>query len=499
MKSGKVWLVGAGPSDSGLFTLKGKDVLEKADVVVYDKLVGQGILNFIPKDCRKIYVGKEAGNHPVPQDKINKIILDEAIRGNKVVRLKGGDPFLFGRGGEELELLIENNIKFEIVPGITSAISVPAYAGIPVTHRDFTSSLHIITGHTKKDSSPDIDFKSLVKLNGTLVFLMGVSSLDIICSSLIKEGMDKSMPAAIIQSGTTSKQKTVLSTIEKLSIEAKEKNIKTPGLIIIGKVASLHSKFSWIENLSLAGLKVMVTRPKDQASRLSKKLYEKGAEVVEIPTIETKSLKDNKKLLSAIENIKDYKWIALTSPTGAKVFFDFLVENSIDIRKFSNVKFASVGSTTTSIMKEKGIIADFTPSKYDGETLAKEILPKIDGKVLIPRAEQGSSGILDVFNENNIDYDDIGTYETSIISQEIDNIEDFDYIAFTSASTVKGFVNSVKNIDYTKVNAVCIGHQTESEAKKYNMNTFVSNEATLDSMVLLLESLKEGNQSGFNK
>lgn len=496
MRKGKVWLVGAGPSDPGLLTIKGKNLIENADVIVYDKLVGEGILSLIPGDSEKIYVGKVSGNHHVPQEDINKILLEEALKGKKVVRLKGGDPFLFGRGGEELELLVENNIEFEIVPGITSAISVPAYAGIPVTHRDFTSSLHIITGHTKKEDAPNIDFKSLVNLKGTLVFLMGVSSLERICKGLIEAGMDKITSAAIIEKGTTSKQRKVVSTLELLPTKAKEENIKTPGLIIVGSVVSLADKFTWADKRSLSGIKILVTRPQNKASRLSKMLYEKGAEVVECPAIETELIKENKDLINALNNIKDYEWIVFSSPTAVDMFFKFLGENFIDIRSIYKIKIASVGNATSKALREKGIISDFTPSKFNGECLAREILPLINGKVLIPRAEKGSDGILNVFYENNIEYDNIPTYKTIIKTMEIDNIEDFDYVTFTSASTVLGFVNSV-DVDYSKIKAVCIGEQTEEEAKKYSMKTYTAKEATLDSMVKTLEELG-GIKNGFN-
>lgn len=492
MKKGKVWLVGAGPSDIGLFTIKGKDVLQSADVILYDKLVGEGILNLISKSSKKIYVGKESGNHSIPQKDISKILLEEALKGFKVVRLKGGDPFLFGRGGEELELLVKHKVDFEIVPGITSAISVPAYAGIPVTHRDFSSSVHIIPGRNK-NKEVDIDFNILAKLKGTLIFLMGISSLKVICTSLIKEGMDKNTPVAIIMSGTTSKQRTILSTLELLMKEVEKEKIKTPGIIVVGKVAELHNKFSWLDKLSLSGLKIMVTRPKNNASKLSKKLYEKGAEILEIPTIEVDKLENNVKLLKSINNLEKYEWIVLTSPIGVEVFFDFLLKNSIDLRRFSNIKFACVGTATSKALKEKGIISDFVPSKYNGETLGREILPHINSKVLILRAEIGSQGITNVFNKNNIKYDDVPIYKTLTIKQEVENIEDIDYITFTSASTVKGFINSVKDIDFTRLNGICIGEETAKEAKKYGIKTYISKESTLDSMVLLLEKLWREN------
>jgi len=305
---GKVWLVGAGPGDAGLFTLKGKKVLEQAEVVVYDKLVGQGILSMIPKQAELIFVGKVSGNHAVPQHEINKILLREALKGRKVVRLKGGDPFVFGRGGEELELLCKNNIPFEIVPGITSAVSVPAYNGIPVTHRDFVSSLHIITGHTKKKEEAEIDYEALVKLGGTFVFLMGVSAMPAICRGLLEAGIEPDMPAAILERGTTAHQKRVVSDVTNLPKDAKKAGIKTPAIIVVGKVCALEKEFHWAEDRPLGGLKIAVTRPKDRNSSLADKLSMLGAEIVLMPTIETKELENNKLLEEAINDIRRFDY-----------------------------------------------------------------------------------------------------------------------------------------------------------------------------------------------
>lgn len=253
MKSGKVWLVGAGPGDSLLMTIKGRKVLEEADVVVYDSLVGDSILSTLPQEAQLINVGKRASNHTMAQDKINQLLLSLAQEGKKVVRLKGGDPFLFGRGGEELELLAENNIPYEVVPGVTSPLAVPAYNGIPVTHRDYTSSLHIITGHKKAGNEYDIDFQALVRTKGTLVFLMGVHALKDICSGLLAGGMDPDMPAAILQKGTTAGQKRIVATVSTLAGEVERKGIETPAIIVVGRVCELADRFQWYENLPLGG------------------------------------------------------------------------------------------------------------------------------------------------------------------------------------------------------------------------------------------------------
>ena len=251
MKMGKVWLVGAGPGDAGLFTLKGQQVLNKAEVVVYDSLVGQGVLTMIPESARLIYVGKRADRHTMPQEQINEILLEEAQKGYRVVRLKGGDPFLFGRGGEELELLSRNHVPYEVVPGVTSPLAVPAYNGIPVTHRDFCSSLHIITGHKRAGKEYDIDFKALVDTKGTLVFLMGAAALKDICTGLLNAGMDPAMPAALLQKGTTAGQKRIVADVGTLPEEAQRRGVETPAIIVVGKVCALADTFAWYEKLPL--------------------------------------------------------------------------------------------------------------------------------------------------------------------------------------------------------------------------------------------------------
>lgn len=318
VNKGKVWLVGAGPSDQELLTVKAVRLINEADVIVYDKLVGDGILSMIPTDVETINVGKVAGNHPVPQGEINEILLREAKKGKKVVRLKGGDPFVFGRGGEELELLVEHGIDFEIVPGITSAISVPAYNGIPVTHRDYISSFHVITGHTKSADEASVDYQSLVKLNGTLIFLMGIGSMAKICNGLMAAGMSKDMPAAVLEKGTTAHQRRVVSTVENLYDDSQKAEIKTPAIIIVGKVCSLADNFTWAEKRPLAGLKIAVTRPRDRSSKLANRLRSEGAEVVLMPAIKTE------KISVELKDLKQYTWIGFTSPAGVDIFFEIL-------------------------------------------------------------------------------------------------------------------------------------------------------------------------------
>lgn len=486
-QKGKVWLVGAGPSDPGLFTLKGKAVLEQAEVVVYDKLVGDGVLAMIPQEAELIDVGKIAGNHPVPQWEINEILLKQALCGKRVVRLKGGDPFVFGRGGEELELLTEHNIPFEVVPGITSAVSVPAYNGIPVTHRSFTSSFHVITGHTKSADEADVDYASLVKLNGTLIFLMGVGSMGKICKGLMNAGMDKDMPAAVLERGTTAHQRRVVSTIAHLHEDAQKAEIKTPAIIIVGRVCSLSDDFAWAEKRPLGRIKIAVTRPRDRASKLAEQLKLAGAEVVLLPAIRTEAISDNKMLKKALAEIESYSWLAFTSPAGVNIFFETLKSLQLDIRILTGLKVAAIGSGTAKALWDRGISTDLVPQVYHGGALGTCLAEtvKTNEKILIPRAAIGTAEVIKPLEAAGLMFDDIPIYDTlteeenSLVSYD----ESVDVVAFTSASTVHAFAAANKTIDLSAVKAMCIGEQTASAASQYGMDIMVSPKATIDAMV----------------
>ena len=497
---GKVWLVGAGPGDIGLFTLKGMEVLKNAEVVVYDSLVGQGVLSKIPKGVRLINVGKRASNHTMPQEQINQVLAEEAKKGLRVVRLKGGDPFLFGRGGEELELLHKEGIPYEVVPGVTSSIAVPAYNGIPVTHRDFCSSLHIITGHKKKGDTYDIDFNALVNTKGTLVFLMGVSALEDICSSLLEAGMDKDMPAAILQKGTTAGQKRIVATVSTLVEEVKKQGIETPAIIVVGKVCALADEFAWYEQLPLFGCKVLVTRPKETISSMAHKLRLLGAEVLELPAIRTEPLEDQSLLKEAFRELDSYQWIAFTSPIGVKVFFDEMKREGVDIRKLGQVKVATIGKGTKKALEERGLFVDLMPAVFDGDALGKVLCEACEGteKILLPRAKIGGKEILaQLAKKPGLTVSDMPTYDTFYEEQEIIDMKklfesgEIQAAVFTSASTVRGFVNAVPGLDFKKVRAACIGKQTKAEADSYGMQTFMAKEATIDSVTDLVVDLNK--------
>lgn len=499
MSVGKVWLVGAGPGDAGLFTLKGLEVLKQAEVVVYDSLVGQGVLTKIPDSARLIYVGKRADKHTLPQEEINQVLLREAQKGYRVVRLKGGDPFLFGRGGEELELLTEHGIPYEVVPGVTSSLAVPAYNGIPVTHRDFCSSLHIITGHRRAGKEYDINFRALAETRGTLVFLMGVAALHDICQGLLNADMDSQMPAAILQKGTTAGQKKIVATVSTLEDEVKRQGIETPAIIVVGKVCALADEFGWYERLPLMGWKVLVTRPKNRSSRTTELLREKGAEVLELPSIRTVALEDQSRLYQALDEIRKYQWAVFTSPTGAEIFFEELKKHHTDIRSLFGLKLAAIGQGTRKVLEDRGLLVDLMPEVYDGDSLGEVLAAQLQGgeHILLPRAQKGNENLVKLMEKAGGIVDDIPTYETVYESSRIIDIQkeieknQIDCVVFTSASTVKGFAESVGSADYAGLTAACIGKQTKAAADAFGMETYMAEKATIEELIRLVEEIKE--------
>lgn len=495
---GKVWLVGAGPSDPGLFTLKGKQVLEQAETVVYDALVGQSVLNLIPAKAERINVGKRASNHLMQQEEINRLLAEKALEGKRVVRLKGGDPFLFGRGGEELELLSKEGIPYEVVPGVTSALAVPAYNGIPVTHRDYCSSLHIITGHKRKGQAYDIDFEALVRTKGTLVFLMGAAALADICQGLLAAGMAPETPAAVLQQGTTAKQKRIVATLDSLLEETEKQGVETPAIIVAGNVCGLADTFAWYEKLPLAGYKILVTRPKELISQMAEKLRNKGAEVLELPAIRTEAVKDSPFLQACFARLETYDWIVFTSPSGVRIFFEEMERQARDVRCLAGAKIAAIGAGTAKELKKHGILADLTPEVYEGGALGAAVAKEARAgeRILIPRAAAGGQELIEELEKKQgLLIDDAALYDTFYENQTlIDEKAEFeqgkiDYAVFTSASTVHGFAKATAGLDFSLVKAVCIGRKTQEAANAYGMQTFVSEKASMDSIVEKIETL----------
>lgn len=491
MKKGKVWLVGAGPGDVSLITMKGKEVLAAADVVVYDALVRGGMMSLMPEGAELIYAGKRAGKHTMPQEEINELLLEKALEGKNVVRFKGGDPFLFGRGGEELELLEQNGIDYEIVPGVTSAFAAPAFAGIPVTHRDFCRGVSVVTGHRRANGKLDLNFRALAETGNTLVFLMGMSTIEIIMNGLLDAGMAEDTPAAIIEKGTTASQRVITTDLLHLKETAEKEQAAAPAVIVVGHVAGLADRFGWRGNLPLSGVRAIVTRPKELSSGLAALLRKRGAEVIEVPVIDIEPVKDNGPLDEAIGLLAGgcYQWVVLTSPSGVRVFFDEIMKHA-DLRVLAGCRIAAIGKGSEAELAKRGIRADMVPSVYDGRTLGAELSRLLEpgDRVLIPRASIGNKALNEELSKvKDVIIDDIATYDTVYrapdwfdAGKELAYPETF--ALFTSASGVRGFVNAYPDMDHSAVKAVCIGAMTAGEAEKHGMRVWISEEATLVSL-----------------
>ena len=486
MRTGNVILVGAGPGDPGLLTRKGLEAISQAEVVVFDRLVGPEILGLIPENAEKIDVGKQASNHPVPQYRINQILLEKALEGKRVVRLKGGDPFLFGRGGEELELLKEHGIPFQEVPGVTSALSVPAYAGIPVTHRDYCSSVHIITGHAKAGTELKIDFDALRRTKGTLVFLMGVTALPMICKGLLDSGMDGGMPAAVIERGTLPRQRKVVSTLAELPKAAEDAKIVSPAIIVVGRVCGLSDSFDWFDNLPLKGREIIVTRPAERNGSLCGKLSALGASVTAYPCIRTVERVNNPELDTAIGKLNDYRWLVFTSPAGPGIFFKHLRKQHMDARALAGLKIAAIGPKTAAEVEKFGVLADLVPETYDSDHLA-QAMAGVEGAVLLCRASEGSDALPKLFADKGISFADIACYDTVYEAPNSDSVKELvesgAIVTFTSASTVRGFARSLPDADYSNIIGCCIGRQTAAEAEQYGIPVRIAEKATMDSLI----------------
>ncbi|MDF2523144.1 MAG: uroporphyrinogen-III C-methyltransferase [Clostridiales bacterium] len=504
-EAGKVYILGVGPGDYKLLTLKAAECIEKADVIVYDRLVNTKILRLAKQDAEFIYVGKMPDHHAVPQDGINEILAQKALEGKTVARVKGGDPFMFGRGGEEAETLVEKGIEFEIIPGVTSAISVPAYAGIPVTHRDYSSSLHIITGHEKPGKETSfIDYEVLSKLEGTLVFLMGVKNLSEISSNLIKYGKDRTTPVAVIEKGTTSSQRTVTGTLENIASVVTEEGVKSPAVTIIGGVVNLKAKLNWFPKGELAGKRVLVTRSREQASRLVQIIEELGGESIEFPTIKIAQPLHSSQFDEALNIIKIYNWLVFTSVNGVASFFDRMKFKKIDIRNLIGVKICAVGEATAAELENHCLITDYMPGNYSTADLLKGLLQlvKPDEKVLLARADIGSEELSKGLKENNVDFDDLAVYRTLVEASRQDEViklldeKNLDFITFTSSSTVRNFVSILGRENLNKlsdIKIVCIGPVTKQTAKELGLNvTAVADVYTIDGLVNKLLEITKG-------
>ena len=483
----KVYLVGAGPGDPGLITVKGKECIQSADVIIYDYLAHPSLLKYARKSAELIYVGKKGGDHTLSQDQINDLLVEKAKPGTTVTRLKGGDPYIFGRGGEEAEVLMQNGISFEIVPGVTSAIAAPAYAGIPLTHRDYTSTVAFVTGHedpTKDESS--IDWASLAKGIGTLVFFMGVKNLPNIIRQLTANGKPKDTPVALVRWGTTPRQVTVSGTLENIVDRVKAAGLKAPAIIVVGEVVGLRDTLKWFEDRPLLGKRIVVTRARQQASDLIKYLTDLGAECLECPTIKIMPPEDEAPLKQAIQNLANYDWIVFTSVNGVAYFFEYLFADHRDVRALNQLRTAAIGPATAKRLLEFGLKSDIVPETYRAESVV-EAFSKEDiknKKILLPRAAEARPVLPVELNKMGADVDEVSAYQTI---KDLDNAEalingleekTIDMVTFTSSSTVKNF-KALLPVDKFKqlikgISVASIGPITTDTAKELGLTVDIT-------------------------
>ncbi|KEI80301.1 uroporphyrinogen-III C-methyltransferase [Clostridium botulinum] len=477
----KVYLIGAGPGDEELITLKAIRALKKCTAVMYDRLANGELLKYLAPNCEIYYCGKEPGCHYKSQDEINKMLVKLAKEGHIVGRIKGGDPYVFGRGGEEVLDLLEENIEFEVIPGVTSPVSVLNYAGIPITHRGISRGFHIFTAMTK--DKLDIDWKSVVNIGGTLVFLMGLGRLELIVKGLIENGMDKESKIAVVMKGTTSKQKKVIGNLENIVEKVKEAKLESPVIIVVGEVVSFSDKLNWYEKKPLFGRNICITRTKEQAKELKVQLLDLGAEVTEINSIEIENAEEN--LKPYLNRLKEYDYIALTSVNAVKIFFDYLIKENIDIRNI-NAKFAAIGPATSEAIKVRGIMPSIKSKHFVAESLFEEMKKHVQSgdKVLVPRSKDARPFLVDALKKEGCIVDEVHIYETLCgQSSHTERFEDADTVLFTSPSTVKNMISMVGIDSIKEKSIIAIGPITAAELYKNNIECSICDEYSINGII----------------
>ena len=492
MKRGKVYLIGAGPGDIGLLTIKGFKCLQKAEAVVYDFHLNAQILNYINHEAEFIYAGKRGGHHAMTQDEINQALVNKAKEGKIVCRLKGGDPFIFGRGGEEAEELVKEGIEFEIIPGVSSSIAAPAYAGIPLTHRKYSSSFAVITGNediTKPEST--IEWAKLAYGFDTLVFLMGVKNLSAITSKLIEHGKSPDTPAAVVRWGTRPDMKTVVSDLKNIANIVKEENIRPPAVMVIGNVVKLRETLKWYENKPLFGQRVLVTR---EYTEDYSPLEDLGAEIFEFPTIKIAPPENYKELDETIEKIETYNWLIFTSANGFQYFIQRLLDKEKDIRDLKGIKICAIGTKTAGKINNYGIKVDLIPEEFNAEGLIKAFGQNLKGiKILLPRAEKAREIFPGKVSELGGEIDTPVAYRAIKPEKHGKRLKRFlkegriTIATFTSAATFNNFIDIMGDdaLDVLKdVTIAVIGPVTAKAIEKAGLKvSIMPEEATIKAMV----------------
>ena len=478
-RPGVAYLVGAGPGDPGLMTARSLELIASADVVLYDRLIPSGALERARSDAELVYVGKRPGDAAVPQGEIERLIVDRAAAGRSVVRLKGGDPFVFGRGGEEAEALAAADVDFEVVPGVTAGIAAPAYAGIPVTHRDDAGAVAFVTGHEDpaKDGSA-IDWEALARFPGTLVLYMGVGRVAEIASALIAAGRDPAEPAAAVERGTLPGQRTVLATLEGLADAVAGAGLRPPAILLCGAVASRREAIAWLERRPLHGKRVVVTRARAQASGMARTLGDLGAEVVELPAIRIEPRIESDEVRAAVASLHTYALVCLTSPNGVDLLFEAMAAQGRDARALAAATVAAIGPGTAGALRSRGVIADIVPERFVAESLA-DALAGLDlaGKpALLARAAEAREVLPDALRERGAGLDVVALYETVTEEPDEEAIEaaqGADYVTFTSSSTVRNLLAVVGDRFPTGARVVSIGPVTTETAREAGLEVHV--------------------------
>ena len=477
--AGKVYLVGAGPGDPGLITLKGLRCLERAQMVVYDRLLDHSLLENAPSSAERVFVGKERGRQAMSQDEINQTLIDGAAAGLEVVRLKGGDPFVFGRGGEEALALAEHAIQFEVVPGVTSLLGAAAYAGIPLTQRGVSSTFTVVSG-SEDPSKPDlaVSWGTLAKTGGTLVVLMGWKGLEGIVGTLQGSGMDPATPAALVQWGTWHRQRTVTGRLEDIVSRGREAGLQPPVVAIVGKVVELREQLRWFDVKPLWGKKVLITRSRSQASRLKEIMRDLGADPIELPTIQTVPLEDYTELDGALERLAEFGWVFFTSANAVEAVFERLAASGRDARVFGPAKVGAIGPATAQVLAQRGIVPDYLPDTSTAQAVADEISDwNWKGvKVLLPGADIGRDLLAQKLTSLGAQVEQVAAYRTTpapnigrLAREALD--EGIDIATFTSSSTVRNLLEAL-NGDGSRLESsviACIGPTTAATAREMGL------------------------------
>jgi uroporphyrinogen III methyltransferase / synthase len=446
---GTVYLVGAGPGDAGLLTLRGAELLGRADVVVYDALVNRELLRLAPKTAEFIFGGKRGREHTIPQAELNQLLIAKARDGKTVVRLKGGDPYVFGRGGEEAEELADAGVDFEVVPGVSSFVAVPNYAGVPLTHREFCSKLTLITGHEDpaKEAS-NIDWAQVAKTPGTKVIMMGTDRIGQIAETLISHGLAATTPVAMVRWGTTGRQQSIEATLGTIAEIAAKEKIGPPTVAVIGEVVKLRQKLNWFERRPLFGRRIVVTRTREQASQLSRQLLELGAEVLEVPTIKIEPPSRREELVDALLELNSYDWLVFTSPNGVTQFFEYFFKQFHDLRDLGGARIAAVGPSTANKLKELHLQVDLMPDEALAVNVAEAFaeFQSIENlKICLLRAEVANRELPEALEAMGAIVDDIAVYRTVPETEDVSGSaaklleSGADWVTFTSSSTVEHF------------------------------------------------------------